>query len=48
MNSWPVWTSSPPTLTLRWMCGVRPWYQPGKSVSKRTRPAASDLWCPRR
>jgi len=42
-KTWPVWISLPDTKTFMWMCGVRPGYQPGKIVSKRTWPRALAL-----
>ena len=40
-KSWPVWTTrSWPMCAFRWMCGVRPGYQPGKTVRKVATPAA--------
>ncbi|WP_177215381.1 hypothetical protein [Actinokineospora terrae] len=34
--------------TMAWMCTVRPRYQPGQMVVKRTMPWASVTWAPRR
>jgi hypothetical protein len=43
-----TFTTAPPILTSTWMWVARPWYQPGKTVVKVTRPLASVVWMPRR